>query len=126
MDGLKGLDEGILREVGRIFAIRGHVVHDPVDALPVFDDQTVEGRDVSGLNLPHDVEIGVSFLPALGRRNERLAENFGRFGHDRNQVQRGPGCKSNLVEAGLYPTRCKPATCAWRTSHNPSSKGVGA
>ena len=100
MNRLECLDEGILRQIRRVLAIRRHIVDDSVNALAVLGDQPIKGRYITSLHLPDNFQISVRFLPALGRRNERLTENFGRFDHDAKEAYRSTRSKSKLHEIG--------------------------
>src|SRR5688500_12446016 len=93
---LERLDEGVLCQIRGVLAIRGHVIDDPVNALAIICDQAVKSRDITGLHLPDHFEIRISFLPALGRRHERLTENFGRFDHGHNEAKRSRRSKSKV------------------------------
>ena len=84
--------------------VRRHVVDNTVDALAVFRDQPVERRNVTRLDLANDFQIGVSLLPALGGRDERLTENFGRFDHGRNEAYGRTRSKSKLRLVSATPS----------------------
>src|SRR5882762_8742191 len=77
IDGLKGLDEGVLGQVGGIFPVGGEVVDDPENPLPVFQDQAVKSGDITRLHLFHDGEIRIGLLLALRGANDSLGENLG-------------------------------------------------
>ncbi len=59
MNRLKSLDEGILGEIGRVFAIRCHVVKHAKNSLPIFFDDPIECGDITGLNAAHNLQVSI-------------------------------------------------------------------
>ena len=65
IDGLEGLDEGVLREIRGIFTIRSHVINDPINALAVAYNELIKCANFPLLNALHNRPINIRFLLAL-------------------------------------------------------------
>jgi hypothetical protein len=121
--------KSLLGEIGRVLAVRRHVVDNPVKSLAVFQNQPIKRRDITRLHTPDNFHVGIRLQLPLRRRDERLrGDGFGGV-HNVNR-------KSSVVllvqtefpdEPGFYWADGRnDATCVFKTSHNPNSSGVDA